>query len=102
MHCHFAPLLSTTSTVSSTYEITGSGVFFDLQFGELFKDKGIPRNGVVSLVVATEILPEATRGESVVTATTAGSGEESWPGDEQSAAIITVFKPSIFLPFVNH
>ena len=93
--------ISVSSTVSTSYELTGSGVIFDLQFGESMQDKGIPRNGVVTLVVTVEILPGASRGESVSSATVTGTGEEAWPGDEVSKATVIVIEPSVYLPLIT-
>jgi uncharacterized repeat protein (TIGR01451 family) len=90
--------ISVSSAVSTSYEQTGSGVIFDLQFGETLKDKGIPRNGVVTLVVTVEILPGASRGKSEATAMVTGTGEEAWPGDETSNATVTVIEQSVYLP----
>jgi uncharacterized repeat protein (TIGR01451 family) len=93
--------VSNTSSVSSSYQITGNGVIFDLQFGETVQDKGIPRNGVVTLVATVKILPGASRGESEAIATVIGSGEEAWPGDEVSKAYVSVIKPSVYLPLMT-
>ncbi|HET6443925.1 MAG TPA: C25 family cysteine peptidase, partial [candidate division Zixibacteria bacterium] len=93
--------VSVYSTLSTTFEITGSGVVFDLQFGESLKDKGIPRNGDVTLIVTVEILPDAFRGNYESTATITGTGEEAWPGDETSMATVSIIKPSVYIPFIN-
>ena len=93
--------ISVSSTVSSSYQLTGSGVTFDLQFGQSARDKGIPRNGVVTLVVTVEILPLASEGEYEAIAAVTGTGEEAWPGDEVSTATVIVVNPSLYLPFMT-
>ncbi len=93
--------ISVSSTVNTSYQLTGNGVIFDLQFGQAVQDKGIPRNGTVRLVVTVEILPLASGGEAEATATVIGTGEEAWPGDEISTAIVFVKQPSLYLPFLT-
>ena len=92
--------VNVTSSVSTSFQLTGNGVIFDLQFGESEKDKGLPRNGSATLWVTVEILPGASIGESAAIAMLTGTGLEAWPGDETSEATVLVVKPFVYMPLL--
>lgn len=93
--------ISATSSVSTSYQISGNSVVFDLQFGETIRDKGIPRDGSATITIEAAIGPGASVSSDAI-ATVSGSGKEAWPGDETSIATVSVTKAAIFIPNIFH
>jgi uncharacterized repeat protein (TIGR01451 family) len=92
--------ISASSSVPSTISITGNEMSFDLQFGDGLHNKGIPRNGTVSISITAILKPSISSGKLSMTSTIGGTGLEAWPGDETDYSEIYVMTESTYLPFV--
>ena len=82
--------LSFTSTVTSTVNVIGRDVIFDLQFGGNPRDYGIPRDEKAVITLTAQVDQAAPGGPLINQASVGGPGLELWPGDESDSFIINI------------
>jgi uncharacterized repeat protein (TIGR01451 family) len=89
--------ISSTSSSPATVVNVGDDIIFALQFDELERNHGLPKDSTAVITLTVQVDETSTGGAYTNFAQVGGTGLEAWPGNESDFVSVYIYY-DIFLP----